>query len=215
MSRLLLGETAPTPMHTRCSACCYSPAVGAVGPPPGGRLTASGFSSSRGLAWLLHVEVSGPEPHTVTASGAKASHEAGFKETAHLARVGGQATRQRGQRGACRGGGEAAGKSASRESLRPSWSVYSLLSLGGGRRRRLGPWGQASLLSSPSCPDLGSDPPPSWVCTPSAPHHVLLQGLGGSWPAKLPPPGTGPRVPLPWAALTPSWLLGCDPGALL
>ena len=34
--------------------------VGAVGPPPGGRLTASGFSSSPGLAWLLHMEVSGP-----------------------------------------------------------------------------------------------------------------------------------------------------------
>lgn len=164
-----------------------------MGPPPEGRLTASGFSSSRGLAWLPRG-VSGPEPHTVTASGAKASHEAGFKETAHLSAGGRPSPPRQRARGELSAGGqwrEAAGKSASRESLRPSWSVYSLLSLGGGRRRRLGRWGQASLLSAPLVRTWAQTHPHPGVCTPSAPPHPSA-GLGGSWPAKLPRQGRDP-----------------------
>lgn len=60
MSHLLLWKTPPTPSARVRLWSLLLTVVGTVGPPPGCKLTASGFSSSPGLAWFLHTVVSGP-----------------------------------------------------------------------------------------------------------------------------------------------------------
>ena len=185
-------------------------------------MTASGFSSSPGLACLLHVAVSGPtrartpHPHSLWSQSKSQGQIQGDGSPRAGERPSHQANRPEGE---CRGGGETAGTSAFRArvcirvpGLQPPvftwWEEEEPRALGSD---------QPALQPCLSGPGLRHTPT---TLHPQRPHHtptLSRPSAGAGWvlAGRGPPARDRTRVPLPWAVLTPSWLLGCDPGGLL